>query len=58
MADKLPGRGQSISRPAFCLLRKNPTVNCLGTKGKYPKLYTAAHKSETPTRMDVRSLDI
>ena len=30
MAEKLRGRGQSISRPAFFLLRENPTVNCLG----------------------------
>ena len=29
-ADKLRGRGQSISRPAFFLLRENPTVNCMG----------------------------
>ena len=32
MADKLRGCGQSISRPAFFLLRENPTVNCLGKK--------------------------
>ena len=30
MADKLRGRGQSISQPALFLLRENPTVNCLG----------------------------
>ena len=30
MADKLRGRGQSISRPAFFFLRENPTVDCLG----------------------------
>ena len=32
MADKHRGRGQSISRPAFFLLRENPTVNCLGNQ--------------------------
>ena len=32
MADKLRGRGQGILRPAFILLRKNPTVNYLGKK--------------------------
>ena len=32
MADKHRGRGQSISWPAFFLLRENPTVNCLGKK--------------------------
>ena len=30
MADKRRGRAQSTSRPAFFLLRANPTVNCLG----------------------------
>ena len=32
MADKLRGRGQSISRPAFLFPSENPTVNCLGKK--------------------------
>ena len=30
IADKLRGRGQSKSRPAFYFPRENPTANCLG----------------------------
>ena len=68
MADKHRGRSQSISRPAFFLLRENQTVNCLGNilfgdidlgKGGHRGMHSGhdgGHKTVQPTVNNIQTL--